>query len=1387
MSLIKTNKIQPHTADAVDISALTVNGAELSGTIHVATLAELKAIDSTTLKQSQLAVVDVVPYENLLTEAMGGRPAKALSIDGGYVPSLNNIPTEAGLLIPDGSPLDIVAGPLSGVANAISDGFTVSFWFNYTLPDDNGSTAYIPLVGHGVIDPESNGVAAEGWHLYLSWNAGTSAYNLFARATQHSAGGGGVVNVATAITPNVWHHVAMTVNYQTGDADIYYDGDSSQDFASPLMSLQDFEPSDGITVDGETLHVGRFKNPAGAGYVGPGKKTFHGSIDDLTLWSGAFTQGELLGLVDTSGGGFSSSRIDQHLSYVSGNNYGWWSFGSDNADKVGPDTGLIKNIGSWGTPLDLVLNAGQQNSGAPSTQGPGGWPAEGSDLGWTMFTGATPASGSSSSYSGQVLSPYAWSKKSVSVSGQGVLVLPASDALANLGVPAGRQTVFSIWVKPQAPATAEDPVILFSRGPLYRDPTDAWVGEGYHLALDDAGPYFAWTDDNNSLPAEGQAGSTWNPNGVGFPPVGLSMLRSAVPLAVGSAYNIVVSIDYSAALVAKMYINGTEAATVLLNSNNAWNGSGTGGGGTGDHLSDFAGTVATTLRNDDLTIGGFYSANSGWILTSSVYVDDFAIWDNWAAFGSAYVGDIYNNGCPGDLKDVNAAKLFAYFRMGDSAGDVLGGVTGYSGAVAPTAAGSPASVNIQNVIYNQADADNNNLVPYDVSSFSSGVCYGSTPPSDLPPDSPGAFFWSPQNTGFPSYYAPEDPGKGPVDLGWFFVKPDDIAAGYPGALTAGRWVSCDSLGSWTYALASHIGDVEADNGLLRLGGATASQAGDSYNITMSSGGSGTHQQIFSSGSVCRLTYDHSQSYSFTHSGGSGGVLLPDLDQVRDGAMITFIDGSGHADTLPISIVASAGDTINGAASLDISAQYGAMTLVKSNSTWNTVSAGAALTLLDQDDLGDDSATAAATQQSIKAYVDAAALPGNSEIIAPFAFAYINTESAGQGLGIAWSAWDVATGEIAIVFAAAQPNANYVVVTDRELYEQHDIYISAKSTSGFTASFLDSPPSTNPLSPASWPGTIMVYGSTPTTIVGGALTLLDEDTLGAGPGSATAAATQQSIKAYVGDAVCGDTQTTLAALTAATSVGIGTVPNPDVLLEVQENGTSFAPDSATVGLFQRSGANVNGAAISIIGGTAGESAINLGDEDDEDVGRISYDHNTNKMAFKVGGTGDLATIDGSGNVGIGTNSPAKTLDVKAGGSGNGINLISHADSVAVVQLESGSGGGYIQLHNANNDQNVRLDAADDSWFAGGNLGIGETTPITPLHVKMHPSSTGAAVTMKVNAAADVAVFEVLQGGGFGGGADVAVATSAGETGSKNATLKIRVDGTDYWIRLYDAHD
>jgi len=105
--------------------------------------------------------------------------------------------------------------------------------------------------------------------------------------------------------------------------------------------------------------------------------------------------------------------------------------------------------------------------------------------------------------------------------------------------------------------------------------------------------------------------------------------------------------------------------------------------------------------------------------------------------------------------------------------------------------------------------------------------------------------------------------------------------------------------------------------------------------------------------------------------------------------------------------------------------------------------------------------------------------GSGAVIAPFAFARIDTTSNGSGTGISWSNWDATNGTLDITFDTAQANTNYTVVTDGEANDDARLVsVQSKTTSGFQISVYDS--NGNAVTPSAANSfAIIVYGETPT--------------------------------------------------------------------------------------------------------------------------------------------------------------------------------------------------------------------------------------------------------------------------------------------------------------------
>jgi hypothetical protein len=193
------------------------------------------------------------------------------------------------------------------------------------------------------------------------------------------------------------------------------------------------------------------------------------------------------------------------------------------------------------------------------------------------------------------------------------------------------------------------------------------------------------------------------------------------------------------------------------------------------------------------------------------------------------------------------------------------------------------------------------------------------------------------------------------------------------------------------------------------------------------------------------------------------------------------------------------------------------------------------------------------------------------------------------------------------------------------------------------------------------------------------------------------------------------------------VGIGT-SSPDAKLDISVAKSATRPTlGAGTQLLIESTANTGAfTAMSILGGnSSGASQINLGDVNDENVGQIGYYHADNSMRFVVNAN-ERARIDSSGNVGIGTTSPSSALHVSAGDG-----------SAELTLARTGTYASSWSLKPFNADFFIRESGTDRVTFkAGGNVGIGTTSPARQVHLhdasgdnNLHitNSTTGATAT------------------------------------------------------------
>ncbi|MDO8240702.1 MAG: hypothetical protein Q7T51_01850 [Candidatus Moranbacteria bacterium] len=111
--------------------------------------------------------------------------------------------------------------------------------------------------------------------------------------------------------------------------------------------------------------------------------------------------------------------------------------------------------------------------------------------------------------------------------------------------------------------------------------------------------------------------------------------------------------------------------------------------------------------------------------------------------------------------------------------------------------------------------------------------------------------------------------------------------------------------------------------------------------------------------------------------------------------------------------------------------------------------------------------------------------------------------------------------------------------------------------------------------------------------------------------------------------------------------------------------------------------------------------------------------TNGVSYikKYDNSGTVFAVDNiNGNVGIGTTNPGAKLNVKSGGTDAWGFLVNSSDSQRLAGIyEESDTRATFAFYNATDSQTIRLDTGGNSYFNGGNVGIGTTAPGSKLHI------------------------------------------------------------------------
>lgn len=201
-------------------------------------------------------------------------------------------------------------------------------------------------------------------------------------------------------------------------------------------------------------------------------------------------------------------------------------------------------------------------------------------------------------------------------------------------------------------------------------------------------------------------------------------------------------------------------------------------------------------------------------------------------------------------------------------------------------------------------------------------------------------------------------------------------------------------------------------------------------------------------------------------------------------------------------------------------------------------------------------------------------------------------------------------------------------------------------------------------------------------------------------------------------VFGTNATERMRITAAGAVGIGTSsPTSTLSVGPAYGGTPNSQSQLTV-------QNIVNTYLTIGAPNNGDTGLLFADPDDNDVGAIGYNHNTNAMTF-YSNAGERMRITSSGEVGIGTTNPAGKLDVAGNNTSiylrsndtNDATLRYFVNSVEVATAR-GKNGNIFAIETGGTER-MRIDSS-------GNVGIGTTSPANRLHVNSGASTTIAAL-------------------------------------------------------------